>query len=123
MPAPRTGPERFLPLTPAAFHVLVSLVPAEQHGYAMLKAVEERTEGRVRLGAGTLYGLVKRLLEDGLIAAVVPRAAARLEDPRRRYYRVTALGRAVVVAETERLEEAAAQARSAMRLPRPEPAS
>jgi DNA-binding PadR family transcriptional regulator len=123
MPTPRADAERFLPLTPAAFHVLVSLVPSEQHGYAVLKAVEERSDGRVRLGAGTLYGLIKRLLEDGLIVEVVPRSAARLDDPRRRYYRVTALGRAVVVAETERLEQAAARARSAMGLPRPEPAS
>lgn len=100
---------RFLPLTPAMFHVLVALADGDKHGYAIMKEVEERTAGEVALSAGTLYGLVKRLLHDGLIAE--PRRP-RLGEERRRTYRLTARGRAVAVAEAKRLDRALALARS-----------
>lgn len=101
---------RFLPLTPAMFHVLVALADGDKHGYAIMKEVEERTAGEVALSAGTLYGLVKRLLQDGLIAE--PRRTRLGDEERRRTYRLTARGRAVAVAEAERLDRALALARS-----------
>jgi DNA-binding PadR family transcriptional regulator len=87
-----------LPLTPALFHVLLSLADGEKHGYAMLKEVEQRTDGAVRLSTGTLYGIVKRLLADGMI-----RESAAGSDERRTAYRLTAFGRKVALAEAERL--------------------
>ncbi len=93
-------PLALLPLTPALFHVLLSLADGEKHGYALMKEVEERTGGTVRLGTGTLYGIVKRLLADGLI-----RESAAGSDERRRAYRLTAFGRKVALAEAERLRD------------------
>ena len=91
-------PVESLPLTPALFHVLLSLADGEKHGYAILKEVEQRTEGAVRLSTGTLYGIVKRLLADGMI-----RESAAGSDDRRTAYRLTAFGRKVALAEAERL--------------------
>ena len=88
------------PLTPALFHVLLSLADGQKHGYAILKEVEHRTEGAVLLSTGTLYGIVKRLLADGLI-----RESAAGSDDRRRAYRLTAFGRKVALAEAERLRD------------------
>lgn len=99
-------PESFLPLTPAAYQVLVALADHDKHGWAILKEVAERTSGKIRLSSGTLYGLLKRLLEDGLIAESEERPPRRWDDRRRRYYRLTDLGRSVVEAEVERLREA-----------------
>src|ERR671916_2385257 len=96
-------PEGLLPLTPAVFHVLLALVDAERHGYGIIKEVEGRTEGRVRLGPGTLYGSLKRLLEEGLVEESDERPDAALDDERRRYYRLTVFGRRVAAAEAERL--------------------
>ena len=104
-------PTAYLPLSPAVFHVMVSLADADRHGYAIIKDVDERTGGAERLGAGTLYAILKRLLDDRLIAEL-PAARADLDDQRRRYYRLTPLGRRVAKAEVERLERASAQARS-----------
>lgn len=106
------------PLTPAAFHVLVALAGGEAHGYAILKEVEGRTGGQVRLSTGTLYGLVRRFLEDGWIEET-PRHAGQADDPRRRTYRLTALGRRIAAAEARRLEAmvAAARARRLLRGP------
>lgn len=104
-------PTAYLPLSPAVFHVMVSLGDADRHGYAIIKDVDERTGGAERLGAGTLYAILKRLLEDGVIAEVPgPRVAD--DDERRRYYRLTPLGRRVARAEVERLERASALARA-----------
>jgi len=89
-----------LPLTPAVFHVLLSLADGQKHGYAILKEVEHRTVGAVLLSTGTLYGIVKRLLADGLI-----RESAAGSDDRRRAYRLTAFGRKVALAEAERLRD------------------
>jgi DNA-binding PadR family transcriptional regulator len=118
MPPKRRDPGPYLPLTPALFHVMVSLADEDRHGYAIIKDVLARSGGSVRLSTGTLYGIIKRLLADGLIGEVRTRAAG--EDERRRCYRLTPFGRDVVVAETERLEQASAMARAAMRQRRQE---
>jgi DNA-binding PadR family transcriptional regulator len=98
-----SDPEELLPLSPAVFHVLLALADAERHGYGIIKEVEARTEGRVRLGPGTLYGSIKRMLEQGLVAESDERPDAELDDERRRYYRLTDFGRRVATAEAERL--------------------
>jgi DNA-binding PadR family transcriptional regulator len=102
----------FLPLTPAMFQILLALADGEKHGYAILKEVARRTDSRVRLSVGTLYGNLARLEADGLIAESSRRPEVVLDDERRRYYRLTDLGREVAVAEAERMEEALAQARA-----------
>ena len=111
----KRDPLPFLPLTPAAFHVLLALADGPKHGYLILKDVEERTEG-VRLSTGTLYGLIKRFLDDELI---VETAAAAEDDERRRPYKLTALGRDVAAAEAGRLERLVNAARGARLLARP----
>ena len=100
-------------------HVLLALADGDKHGYAILKEVARRTEGDVSLGAGTLYALVKRLLGDGLIAESEERPDPALDDERRRYYRLTAFGRAVAVAEVRRLESIVVQARAKRLVPTP----
>jgi DNA-binding PadR family transcriptional regulator len=100
-------PAGLLPLTPALFHVLLALADGEKHGYAVLKEVEERTGGAVMLSTGTLYGIVKRLLADGLI-----RDSAAGSDERRRAYRLTPFGRKVALAEAERLRDLVVSARA-----------
>jgi DNA-binding PadR family transcriptional regulator len=97
------NPEEHLPLTPAVFHILLALTDSEKHGYAIMQEVEEMTEGRVKLGPGTLYGAVKRLLRAGLIIETDERPDPALDDSRRRYYGLTVLGRGVAAAEAERL--------------------
>ncbi|MPY91331.1 MAG: PadR family transcriptional regulator [Luteitalea sp.] len=109
---PKRDPETHLPLTPALFHVLVTLADGDKHGYAILRDVEQRTAGEVLLSTGTLYGIIKRLLADGLIGEVRTRPAASVDDQRRRYYRLTPFGRQVALAETARLERASAMARA-----------
>jgi DNA-binding PadR family transcriptional regulator len=91
------------PVTPAAFHILLALAASDLHGYAIMRRVEESTEGRTRLGPGTLYRSIRTLLADGLIEEVDERPDPDLDDERRRYYRLTAVGRRVAEAETERL--------------------
>jgi DNA-binding PadR family transcriptional regulator len=100
------------PLTPAMFHVLLALAEDDLHGYAILKEVELRTGGKVLLSTGTLYGIIKRLLADGLIAELRSRPAAPQDDERRRYYRLTPHGREVAAAEAERMNEVVALARA-----------
>jgi len=103
---------RELPLTPATLHVLLSLADGEKHGYAIIQEVAARTGGEVQLGAGTLYALVKRLLEGGLIDESGDRPDPSMDDERRRYYRLTAFGRDVAIAEVKRLEDVVRQARA-----------
>ena len=105
-------PEELLPLSPAVFHVLLALADAERHGYGIIKEVEARTDGRVRLGPGTLYGSIKRMLEEGLIEESDERPDSALDDERRRYYRLTGFGRRVASAEAERLDGLVAAARA-----------
>ncbi len=109
--APNTPPETQTPLTPAMFHVLLALAGDDLHGYAILKEVALRTAGEVKLSTGTLYGIIKRLLNDGLIVERRERPAARDDDQRRRYYRLTTTGREVAAAEADRLEKVVALAR------------
>lgn len=113
--SPRRDPAPFLPLTPAAFHVLLALADGPKHGYLILKDVEERTGGDVRLSTGTLYGLIKRFLDDELIVEL---PAEPHESERRRPYKLTALGRDVAAAEAARLERLVGAARAVRLLPR-----
>lgn len=103
-----------LPLTHVVYHVLLSLAGSARHGYGIIKDVEERTEGRLLLEAGTLYAAIKRLRDDGLLEARPTPAGA---DARRRYYGLTDLGAAVLQAESERLAELVEFARGARVLP------
>src|SRR5512132_328515 len=98
-------PDDFLPLKPHWFHVLLSLAAGEQHGYGIMQEVLDRTAGKVRLWPATLYGTLKRLIDEDLIAESDERPAPELDDARRRYYRLTSLGRRVLVAESRRLED------------------
>ena len=104
MPKP-PAVDAFLPLKPHWFHVLLSLSGEEQHGYGIMQEVLERTDGKVRLWPATLYGTLKRLSEEGLIEESAVRPAEELDDARRRYYRLTRLGRRVLAGESERLED------------------
>ena len=98
-------PDRFLPLKPHWFHVLLSLADNGQHGYGIMQEVLARTDGKVRLWPATLYGTLKRLTEAGLIEECDSRPVPRADDERRRYYRLTRLGRRVLSAECRRLED------------------
>jgi DNA-binding PadR family transcriptional regulator len=100
-----TSSADFLPLKPHWFHVLLSLDGQDQHGYGIMQAVLERTGGKVRLWPATLYGTLKRLMDEDLIEKSTARPAAEEDDARRRYYRLTRLGRRVLAAEIERLED------------------
>ena len=95
--------QRFLPLPPSEFQILLALADGERHGYAIRAEVVERTGGEVLLGPGTLYGSIKRMLESGLIEESARRPARALDDDRRRYYRMTTLGRGVAAAEARRM--------------------
>jgi len=105
-------PETWLPLTPAMFHILLALADKERHGYEIMREVDERSEGKVRVGPGTLYGSIKRMLSDGLIEELDERPDPELDDERRRYYRLSDLGRRIAVAEAQRLERLVKSARS-----------
>jgi len=108
----RTEIEALLPLPPATFHILLALVDQERHGYAIIQDVEARTDGELRLSAGTLYRSVARMVEQGLIVEVLKRPAARVDDERRRYYRITPFGTAVARAEMARLSRLVRLARA-----------
>ena len=104
--------ERLLPLPAATLHILLALADEDRHGYAILQHVTASTEGRVRLGAGTLYRSVQRMLEQGLIVETRERPAPELDDERRRYYRITEFGKAVAQAEARRLSQLVRLARA-----------
>lgn len=109
----RPGLESFLPLPAAAFHILLSLAQGDNHGYGIIQDVAARTDGALRLGPGTLYRTIQRLLEQGLIEE---RRTGAGDDPRRRTYRLTPLGAKTARAETQRLSELVRMAKSAWRL-------
>lgn len=98
-----TNLEELLPLTPAVFHILLALADGERHGYAIMQEVIQSTGGRIKMGPGTLYGTIKRLLEARLVEESDERPDPALDDERRRYYQLTGLGRRLVKAEAERL--------------------
>jgi DNA-binding PadR family transcriptional regulator len=102
MAKPKIDPKDRLPLTPAVFHVLLALAGGERHGYAIMQDVAQSTDGQIKMGPGTLYGTVKRLLEAQLIEESDERPDPSLDDERRRYYRLTAVGEEVVRAEARR---------------------
>ena len=112
-------PETHIPLAPAVFHVLLALADGEKHGYAVMKEVRTRTNGAVSLSASTLYGIVKRLLENEPHRGVRRAPDPALDDERRRYYRMTTLGRAVAIAESRRLEATLGIARAKRLIPTP----
>jgi DNA-binding PadR family transcriptional regulator len=99
-----------LPLTPAVFNILLALANGEMHGYGIMLEIEQFTGGTLRLGPGTLYRSIKQMLADGLIAESGERPDPSLDDERRRYYRLTDLGKRVAQAETRRLAELVAVA-------------
>jgi DNA-binding PadR family transcriptional regulator len=108
----------FLPLPTAVFHILVALADRDRHGYSIMQDVATRTDGKVRLSAGTLYSAVRRMLEQGLIEELRDSPDPDSEDQRRRYYRLTALGRRVALAEARRLRDMLSQAQATGLIPR-----
>lgn len=105
-------PESLIPLAPAVFHILMALSDEDRHGYGIIQEISTRTSGEVRLGAGTLYRSIQRMLDDDLIIEVHERPAPELDDERRRYYRITAFGTAVAKAEASRLTDLVKLARA-----------
>jgi DNA-binding PadR family transcriptional regulator len=100
-----SAPKKSFRLTPAAFHIMLVLAEGENHGYAIMQEVAEYTQGRMRLGPGSLYGTIKRMLAEGWIEETDERPDSQLDDERRRYYSLTGVGRKLVQAEAERLEQ------------------
>jgi len=105
-------PEKMLPLTPAVFHILLALADGEKHGYAIMREVEETTDGRVKMGPGTLYGSLDRMLKAELIEELENRPDPAKDDERRRYYRLSPFGRKLLQAEVTRLANSVRVARA-----------
>jgi DNA-binding PadR family transcriptional regulator len=103
--SPNSDADAAIALTPAMFHILLSLAVAERHGYGMMQEIAAQTGGRLRMGPGTLYTAIKRMLAAGWIEESAERPDPTLDDQRRRYYRLTELGRQTLRAEAERLAE------------------
>lgn len=114
-------PEELLPLTPGMFHVLIALADGEKHGYAIIKEVARRTDGAIRLSAGTLYTLIRRFVQEGVIIEADERPDPALDDERRRYYRLTEFGRDVARAEAARMESTLSMARAKKLIPQRRP--
>src|SRR5690348_8022817 len=107
----------FLPLSPATLHILLSLAGEDRHGYGIMQEVARQSEGQYKLGPGTLYDNLQKLMTQGLVEHA--QAPSANEDPRRRYYRLSGLGRRVLAAEIERLEGVVREARQHLRQPNP----
>jgi DNA-binding PadR family transcriptional regulator len=112
MPRSIPHPGELLPLAPAMFHILVAVADQDRHGYAIMLDVAARTDGALKLSPGTLYGSIKRMLEEGLVVELSDRQRPDEDDERRRYYRITAFGRAVAQAEAARLATLLRQAKA-----------
>src|SRR5580765_6399932 len=110
--------DAFLPLPTAVFHILVALADRDRHGYSIMQDVSARTDGKVRLSAGTLYSAVARMLEQGLIEELRSSPDPASDDERRRYYRLTQFGRDVAAAEARRVHDLLSQARATGLIPR-----
>lgn len=106
------------PLTPAVFEILLALADQDRHGYGIMREVERRTAGGMKLGPGTLYGSIKRMLEAGLIEDSGDRPDPELDDERRKYYRMTTQGRQTAISEANRLERQVRHARQKNLLPK-----
>jgi DNA-binding PadR family transcriptional regulator len=117
-PDPPDDFQSFLPLPTAVFHILVALADRDRHGYSIMQDVSARTDGKVRLSAGTLYSAIHRMLEQGLIEELRSRPDPASDDERRRYYGLTRLGRDVATAEARRLSDLLSQARATGLIPR-----
>jgi DNA-binding PadR family transcriptional regulator len=115
------GPEGYLPLTPAVLDIMVALGNEELHGYAIMQEVRRRTDGQRRLAPGTLYRSLKQMEQRGWVAQSEERPEPSLDDERRRYYRLTEIGRRVALAEVERLEGLVGAARLKGFIPSPRP--
>lgn len=115
--AKKSAVEQLLPLSLSIFHMLLSLSDGERHGYALKRAILQRTGGKLNLGSGALYGSINKMLEEGLIEESEERPDSHLDDQRRRYYRITPLGRRVVAAEAVRLRNLVRLAESHLGLP------
>ena len=102
--------DNLIPLSPAVFHILLSLGEGDRHGYALKREIAKRTNGKLKLGPGVLYGSINKMLDLGLIEESDERPDPHLDDERRRYYRVTSLGRQVARAEAARMRELAGMA-------------
>lgn len=111
------APEALLPLTPTVLHILLALADGEKHGYAIMQEVEARTGGAMRMGPGTLYGSIQRMLKDGLIVEAQKRSETAHGEERRRYYHLTDFGSRVLQAEARRLEQLVHIAQSKQVLP------
>jgi DNA-binding PadR family transcriptional regulator len=111
MTSQKPNSQDHLPLSPAAFSILLALKDGDKHGYAILREVAEQSDGKIKLLPGTLYNLLKRMLEDGWIAELDQRPDPMLDDERRRYYRLTALGARMASLEAERMAEQVKAAR------------
>jgi len=118
MPIAEGSVDDLLPLQPATFHILMALADDDRHGYAIIQEIAARTDGAIRLSAGTLYRSLPRLLEQGLIEETDERPAPDEDDERRRYYRITKFGEAVARAEARRLQELVRLARASGFVPR-----
>jgi DNA-binding PadR family transcriptional regulator len=112
-------PESMLPLRPSVFHILLALSDGDLHGYGIMQEVAEHTSGQIRLGPGTLYGAIKRLLIDGLIIEADERPDPQLDDERRRYYRLTDFGQRVLKAEVRRISNMVSVAQRKRLIPKP----
>jgi DNA-binding PadR family transcriptional regulator len=110
--AGKTRDQDLLPLTPPVFHILLALADEERHGYGIMRDVAWQTNDTLQLGPGTLYGCLKRMLAAGLVEESDERPDPAMDDERRRYYRMTALGQRLVRAEAERLAGAVTAART-----------
>ena len=115
----RGDPESELPLTPVTLNILLALADEERHGYGIMLEVSDRTGGKMRIGPGTLYSSIKRLVEGRLIEESEERPAPESDDERRRYYRLTDFGRRVLAAEVGRLEATVRAARKKGAYPAP----
>ncbi|PYY11082.1 MAG: PadR family transcriptional regulator [Acidobacteria bacterium] len=110
---------RFLPLSPATLHILLSLAGEDRHGYGIMQEVARQSEGRYKLGPGTLYDNLQKLLDWRLVEDLGQRAGD--QDPRRRYYRLAPMGRAVLSAEVARLDEVVREAKLRLQAAKPKP--
>jgi DNA-binding PadR family transcriptional regulator len=110
--------DSLLPLPPATLHILMALADDDRHGYAIIQDIAARTDGAVRMSAGTLYRSIQRMIEQGLIEELQERPAPELDDERRRYYRITTFGTAVARAEARRLQNLVRLARASGFVPK-----
>jgi DNA-binding PadR family transcriptional regulator len=114
----KSDPDLLLPLRPSVFHILLALSDGDLHGYGIMQEVAEHSDGQIKLGPGTLYGAIKRLLSERLIVEADERPDPELDDERRRYYRLTDFGQQVLKAEVRRMSKMVSVAQTRRLLPK-----